>query len=113
MFYILIIFLLLIWIFHVRAIYGKKGKLLRLIPGPPELPFLGNMYHFNIPIGMFLHFLIEKKTKTCFFFFIDEMWDKFSNYGKIYGPTWKIYMSFLYWSVMINHPDDLEVSEIR
>lgn len=44
------------------------------------------------------------------FYFTVEIWYKFVFFDKIYGPTWKIYLSFIYWGVCMNHPDDLEVS---
>ncbi|XP_015187291.1 PREDICTED: cytochrome P450 4C1-like isoform X2 [Polistes dominula] len=81
----LILFLILL---HCCIRYRRAGRLLSLIPGPQEYPIIGNLHHIHID---FKH-LPEK------------LW----NLTYKHYPIFKIWSFFIY-SVVLLHPDDIQL----
>ncbi|EFN72811.1 Cytochrome P450 4C1 [Camponotus floridanus] len=82
---LLFIFILSIYYYYVH--YGKKGRLLHLIPGPPSVPIFGHV------------FLVQVSTV--------EQWKLLCTVSDKYYPTFKLW-GFIEFTVSIRHPDDLE-----
>ncbi|XP_025266590.1 cytochrome P450 4C1-like isoform X1 [Camponotus floridanus] len=82
---LLFIFILSIYYYYVH--YGKKGRLLHLIPGPPSVPIFGNIFLFSVSA-------VEQWKLLC------TLCDKYYPIFKIWG--------LLVFAVLIRHPDDLE-----
>ncbi|KAI4503820.1 hypothetical protein M0802_001223 [Mischocyttarus mexicanus] len=85
---ILMVFFLLLFILHCFIKYGRKGRLLSLIPGPKEYPILGNFYHFFVPS----EYLLEKFWKI----------------SEEFYPICKLW-SFFFSCVILVHPEDIKV----
>ncbi|KAL6417731.1 hypothetical protein ACFW04_014342 [Cataglyphis niger] len=78
---LLSMFILSVYYYYVH--YGRNGRLLNLVPGPPALPIVGNAIEFN------------------------EIWERFFSIADKYYPIYKLWSLFTYF-VSIRHPDDLE-----
>ncbi|XP_011701315.1 PREDICTED: cytochrome P450 4C1-like [Wasmannia auropunctata] len=84
---ILLLFILIILVWNYCAHYGKNGRLINLIPGPPGYPIVGNILQY--------------------FGSQEEQWKILINHTKQYCPILKIWVFFKP-IVSIFHPDDLE-----
>ncbi|KAL6418322.1 hypothetical protein ACFW04_012207 [Cataglyphis niger] len=82
---LLSMFILLLYYYYVH--YGRNGRLLNLVPGPPALPIVGNGIEFNVSA--------------------EEIWKRFFSIADKYYPIYKLWSLFTYF-VSIRHPDDLE-----
>ncbi|XP_024891880.1 cytochrome P450 4C1-like [Temnothorax curvispinosus] len=83
---LLLIFILLISNYYVHY-YGKKGRLINLIPGPSGYPIVGNAFQY----------LGSQKEQWKFLF---TLTDEFYPIGKVWG--------FFFPIISIRHPNDLE-----
>ncbi|XP_072761647.1 cytochrome P450 4C1-like isoform X3 [Anoplolepis gracilipes] len=84
---ILLLFMFILLVCNYYVHYGRNGRLINLIPGPPGLPFLGNILEAQISP--------EKLMKLLF------------NWTDNYYPIWKAWGFFIP-VVSIRHPDDVE-----
>ncbi|KAL6416388.1 hypothetical protein ACFW04_013528 [Cataglyphis niger] len=79
---LLSMFILLLYYYYVH--YGRNGRLLNLVPGPPGHPIVGNAIEFN------------------------EQWKIYISLTDKYYPIFKLWSCFMYF-VFIRHPDDMEI----
>ncbi|KAL6416370.1 hypothetical protein ACFW04_013526 [Cataglyphis niger] len=79
---LLSMFILLMYYYYVH--YGRNGRLLNLVPGPSDLPIVGNAIEFN------------------------EIFKLFISLSDKYYPIFKVWSCFIY-CVCIRHPNDLEI----
>ncbi|XP_070157527.1 cytochrome P450 4C1-like [Polyergus mexicanus] len=82
---LLSVFIFMIYYCYVR--YGRKGRLLNLLPGPLGYPIAGNA------------FLVFASA--------EELWILLHSLCDTYYPIFKVWSFFTY-AVSIRHPDDLE-----
>ncbi|XP_029157493.1 cytochrome P450 4C1-like [Nylanderia fulva] len=82
---LLSIFILLVYNYYVH--YGKNGRLINLIPGPPIDPIIGNAIQFHVSA--------------------EDQWKLLCTIPNEYYPIFKIWIMF-HPAVSIRHPDDLE-----
>ncbi|XP_070169770.1 cytochrome P450 4C1-like isoform X2 [Polyergus mexicanus] len=78
-------FILLVYYYYVR--YGRNGRLVNLLPGPPGHSIAGNALQAYISA--------------------EEQWKLMCNLSNKYYPIFKFRIFFIY-SVAIRHPNDLE-----
>ncbi|KAL6418341.1 hypothetical protein ACFW04_012209 [Cataglyphis niger] len=83
---LLSMFILLLYYYYVH--YGRNGRLLNLVPGPPGHPIIGNAIQFNVSV--------------------EEIWKLFISLFDKYYPIFKVWSCFIY-CVCIRHPDDMEI----
>ncbi|KAL6416373.1 hypothetical protein ACFW04_013527 [Cataglyphis niger] len=83
---LLSMFILLLYYYYVH--YGRNGRLLNLVPGPPAHPIIGNAIQFNVSV--------------------EEIWKLFISLSDKYYPIFKVWSCFTYY-VLIRHPDDMEI----
>ncbi|KAL6262130.1 hypothetical protein P5V15_007230 [Pogonomyrmex californicus] len=82
---LLLIFTLLIYNYYIN--YGRNGRLINLLPGPPGYPI----------IGCVLEFLVSR----------EDLWKLLMTYQDQYYPILKMWNFFLP-IISIRHPDDME-----
>ncbi|XP_018393740.1 PREDICTED: cytochrome P450 4C1-like [Cyphomyrmex costatus] len=84
---VMLLIIFIIFVFNSYMHYGKKGRLINLIPGPPGYPIVGNAFEI----------LGSRK----------EQWDILIELTNRYHPIYKLWASY-YPVIMISHPDDVE-----
>ncbi|XP_025268732.1 cytochrome P450 4C1-like [Camponotus floridanus] len=86
---ILCMFILLMYYLYNKYYinYERNWRLIKLIPGPPGLPIVGNVFQFHVSA--------------------EELWKLFYTLHNEYYPIFKVW-SFSIFVVSIRHPDDLE-----
>ncbi|XP_076756472.1 cytochrome P450 4C1-like [Xylocopa sonorina] len=88
MFTTILLSVVLVIILHYTVLhYGKYGRTINSIPGPPVWPIIGNTYKFQISV--------------------ENVWKLIREMGKQYYPIYKVW-SFTMPYLNINHPDDIE-----
>ncbi|XP_020289256.1 cytochrome P450 4C1-like [Pseudomyrmex gracilis] len=85
---LVLVIILLLLIHQYNLHYGKKGRLLNRIPGPPTLPVLGNSLRSAVPN--------KKLLQT-----ICKVQDQYYPIAR----AWICHMPF----VLIRHPDDMKI----
>ncbi|KAL6418301.1 hypothetical protein ACFW04_012206 [Cataglyphis niger] len=83
---LLSMFILLLYYYYVH--YGRNGRLLNLVPGPPSHPIVGNAIEFNVSA--------------------EGQWKMYISLTDKYYPIFKVWSCFMYF-VCIRHPDDMEI----
>ncbi|KAL6419108.1 hypothetical protein ACFW04_011568 [Cataglyphis niger] len=83
---LLSMFILLLYYYYVH--YGRNGRLLNLVPGPPGHPIVGNAIEFNVSA--------------------EGQWKIYISLTDKYYPIFKLWSCFMYF-VFIRHPDDMEI----
>ncbi|XP_018394023.1 PREDICTED: cytochrome P450 4C1-like isoform X2 [Cyphomyrmex costatus] len=84
---ILLLFLFTIFVCNYYVHYGKNGRLINLIPGPPGYPIFGNTFQL----------LVSR----------EKQWNTVVSVSNQYYPISKAWAFFLA-NVMIRHPDDIQ-----
>ncbi|XP_072762553.1 uncharacterized protein [Anoplolepis gracilipes] len=85
---ILLLFIFLLLGYNYYYMYhGRNGRLINLLPGPPYLPIVGNVFQFNISV--------------------EELWKFLCSIPNEYYPIFKFWV-FAIPVVSVRHPDDLE-----
>ncbi|NP_001352288.1 cytochrome P450 4C1-like [Mycetomoellerius zeteki] len=83
----LILFVLIVLMYNYYVHYGRNGRLINLIPGPPSYPIIG-------------HVLLLQGSR-------DNLWELLITITDKYYPIFKIW-GFFTPVVSICHPDDME-----
>ncbi|XP_025266600.1 cytochrome P450 4C1-like [Camponotus floridanus] len=84
---ILLLFIFILSIYYYYVHYGRKGRLLHLIPGPPSVPIFGHAHLAQLSAV--------------------EQWKVFCTLTDKYYPILKVW-GLHEFAVSIRHPDDLE-----
>ncbi|KAL6420611.1 hypothetical protein ACFW04_014644 [Cataglyphis niger] len=85
---ILLLFMFILLIYYYNVHYGKNGRLINLLPGPPIIPIFGHAYLFRVSA--------------------EEQWKLLCTIPEKYYPIYKTWI-FFRCLVCIRHPDDLEI----
>lgn len=112
LFHVLVFTIIVAVLSHIYLRYGRKGRMLEALPGPPALPIFGNLFQFLVSktgakIQNFLFFL--RFFDMIIFFILEDLTPLMDECCKLYKPLCRL-RAFHLSGVMILNPDDAEVN---